>query len=592
MASNHGGEEDGNPWRNEIVQTIFGDGVGDIKQDFSCAVERGILLQGRMYVTTRFILFYCNIFGYEKKIKVPYTHITGISRTTTAGVIKNAITVTTAKREYIFRSFWDREEALALLIECNEIALAKMSRSRVQASGQTAPSSRGGGGDIRGSGGDLRGSGGSSGGIRSGASTPAPLASPAPAPAVLASARTPVDAAEDKSSRSRTATTDGGDDDEDEHDSEAEAAAAAALGDGVAAEPAVDPAVAFAEACAARRMKYQGPKLSYALSLAEFQAAFYAAPVATAVEAAGGGGGGAGAALELGLPTVLGMPEFHEIKGDTEVAVEPWSVVPELKSPCAAKAAGLVTRVRTYRFRHPIKGSPIGPPSTRANKTQRWQTFAGVGSVMDTVTVLEDIPYGDCFEVEERWVVTSTRGRGGSGGSVQLNITFEIKWLKSTMWKGTIESKTKSDMDAFFARAVATMADYLDKKGPATGAGANPAEAPPSAAVAASMPVAPVIAPEAAPAVLPLGPWWLPWLLALVMLAVSLRSAARTNAAGEERAFAAGMLAAGGAPGGGPPFSSSSPALLAAQVAELRTALDATLKALGDLRATACSSSA
>ena len=51
MASNRGGDTDeANPWRDEIVATIFGSGVGEIKQDFSCAIERTILLQGRMYV--------------------------------------------------------------------------------------------------------------------------------------------------------------------------------------------------------------------------------------------------------------------------------------------------------------------------------------------------------------------------------------------------------------------------------------------------------------------------------------------------------------------------------------------------------------
>ena len=57
-------------WRDEIVRTIFGD-VGAIRRDFSCAIERKILLHGRLYVTERFICFYSNLFGFEKKIKIP-----------------------------------------------------------------------------------------------------------------------------------------------------------------------------------------------------------------------------------------------------------------------------------------------------------------------------------------------------------------------------------------------------------------------------------------------------------------------------------------------------------------------------------------
>ena len=57
--SSIGGDDETNPWRDEIVQTIFGE-VGTIISDFSCAIERHILLHGRMYVTDRFICFYSN----------------------------------------------------------------------------------------------------------------------------------------------------------------------------------------------------------------------------------------------------------------------------------------------------------------------------------------------------------------------------------------------------------------------------------------------------------------------------------------------------------------------------------------------------
>lgn len=40
--------------------------------DFSCAVESRILLHGRMYVTTTFVCFYSNLFGFEKIIKIPF----------------------------------------------------------------------------------------------------------------------------------------------------------------------------------------------------------------------------------------------------------------------------------------------------------------------------------------------------------------------------------------------------------------------------------------------------------------------------------------------------------------------------------------
>ena len=68
-----------------------------VPTDFSCAVETKVLLHGRMYVTNRFLCFYSNLFGVEKKIRIPYSHITLITKENTALVIPNAIAIATSK---------------------------------------------------------------------------------------------------------------------------------------------------------------------------------------------------------------------------------------------------------------------------------------------------------------------------------------------------------------------------------------------------------------------------------------------------------------------------------------------------------------
>ena len=68
-----------------------------------------------MYITDKFICFYSNLFGMEKKIRIPYSHITLITKEKTALVIPNAIAITTYRKEYIFRSFWDRDECFEML---------------------------------------------------------------------------------------------------------------------------------------------------------------------------------------------------------------------------------------------------------------------------------------------------------------------------------------------------------------------------------------------------------------------------------------------------------------------------------------------
>jgi hypothetical protein len=68
-----------------------------------------------MYITSRFICFYSNLFGLEKKIRIPYQHIKLVTKENTAVVIPNAIAITTHQKEYIFRSFWDRDECYGII---------------------------------------------------------------------------------------------------------------------------------------------------------------------------------------------------------------------------------------------------------------------------------------------------------------------------------------------------------------------------------------------------------------------------------------------------------------------------------------------
>ncbi len=69
--------------------------------DFTCAVESTVLLHGRMYITNRFICFYSNLFGLEKKIRIPYSHIKNITKESTAYMIPNAISIATGISQYI-----------------------------------------------------------------------------------------------------------------------------------------------------------------------------------------------------------------------------------------------------------------------------------------------------------------------------------------------------------------------------------------------------------------------------------------------------------------------------------------------------------
>jgi hypothetical protein len=91
----HNSSEGSSIKKEDILFGLFGD-VGDLIEDYSCAVESsGILLHGRMYLTIRFLCFYSNLFGLEKKIRIPFLNIKDITKENTAIVIPNAICVST-----------------------------------------------------------------------------------------------------------------------------------------------------------------------------------------------------------------------------------------------------------------------------------------------------------------------------------------------------------------------------------------------------------------------------------------------------------------------------------------------------------------
>lgn len=77
------------------LNSIFGKTVIIFSADFTCAVESTVLLHGRMYITNKFICFYSNLFGLEKKIRIPYSHIKNITKENTAKIIPNAIAIST-----------------------------------------------------------------------------------------------------------------------------------------------------------------------------------------------------------------------------------------------------------------------------------------------------------------------------------------------------------------------------------------------------------------------------------------------------------------------------------------------------------------
>ncbi|KAF9443274.1 hypothetical protein P691DRAFT_809200 [Macrolepiota fuliginosa MF-IS2] len=78
-------------------------------EDYGCALQREILIQGRLYISENHVCFHANIFGWITDLSIPMYEITHLEKRMTAFVIPNAIQITTRQAKYTFASFLSRD---------------------------------------------------------------------------------------------------------------------------------------------------------------------------------------------------------------------------------------------------------------------------------------------------------------------------------------------------------------------------------------------------------------------------------------------------------------------------------------------------
>ncbi|KAG7487286.1 hypothetical protein MATL_G00021530 [Megalops atlanticus] len=78
--------------------------------DYACALQRDILLQGRLYLTENWLCFHSNVFR-GTTIVVSWKDVTTMSREKTARLIPNAIQICTEGEKLFFSSFSSREKS-------------------------------------------------------------------------------------------------------------------------------------------------------------------------------------------------------------------------------------------------------------------------------------------------------------------------------------------------------------------------------------------------------------------------------------------------------------------------------------------------
>ncbi|XP_075456658.1 GRAM domain-containing protein 2B isoform X2 [Ascaphus truei] len=86
-----------------------------INESFTCALQKEILYQGKLYISENWICFHSKVFGKDTKIVIPVQAVTVIKKTKTALLVPNALVIATVTDRFIFVSLLSRDTTFKLL---------------------------------------------------------------------------------------------------------------------------------------------------------------------------------------------------------------------------------------------------------------------------------------------------------------------------------------------------------------------------------------------------------------------------------------------------------------------------------------------
>ncbi|KAL7029056.1 hypothetical protein ACKWTF_006077 [Chironomus riparius] len=98
--------------------------------DYSCAIQKDILVHGRLYVSQNYVCFHANIIVYETRFVLKWKDVKSISKEKVAKVIPNAILLTTEDEKHFLTSFTSRDKSYLMLFRIWQNALMHKSYER------------------------------------------------------------------------------------------------------------------------------------------------------------------------------------------------------------------------------------------------------------------------------------------------------------------------------------------------------------------------------------------------------------------------------------------------------------------------------
>lgn len=104
--------------RNRDFHTLFKSVPDDdyLIEDYSCALQREILAQGRLYVSEGHLCFNSNILGWVSTVVLSFDEIVSVEKKSTALLFKNGLLISTLHAKYSFASFTSRDATYDLIV--------------------------------------------------------------------------------------------------------------------------------------------------------------------------------------------------------------------------------------------------------------------------------------------------------------------------------------------------------------------------------------------------------------------------------------------------------------------------------------------
>lgn len=119
-----GGFAVANSKRNRDFHTLFKSVPEDdyLIEDYSAALQREILLQGRLYISEGHVCFSSNIFGYVTNLIISFDEVMTVEKKSTAMIFQNGLIINTLHAKHSFASLLNRDTTYDLIVNIWKIS--------------------------------------------------------------------------------------------------------------------------------------------------------------------------------------------------------------------------------------------------------------------------------------------------------------------------------------------------------------------------------------------------------------------------------------------------------------------------------------